>query len=191
MEKRIEKIFNECQTLSEKLSSDKKISKAIAKISDNIIKRIKKGGKVIVFGDGGSAADSQHLAAELIGRFKRNRLPIPAIALTTNTSTLTAIGNDYGFEETFVRQLVALAKKEDIAIGISTSGNSKNVLKAIQQANKLRLLTIGLTGKRGGRLKAITKHCICVPSSDTPRIQELYIKIIHVMAELIEEAFCR
>jgi len=191
MEKRIEKIFNECQTLSEKLSSDKKISKAIAKISDNIIKRIKKGGKVIVFGDGGSAADSQHLAAELIGRFKRNRLPIPAIALTTNTSTLTAIGNDYGFEETFVRQLVALAKKEDIAIGISTSGNSKNVLKAIQQANKLRLLTIGLTGKRGGRLKAITKHCICVPSSDTPRIQELHIKIIHVMAELIEEAFCR
>ena len=151
---------------------------------------IKNGGKLIIFGDGGSAADSQHLAGEFIGRFKKERSPIPAVALTTNTSTLTAIGNDYGFDETFSRQVRALAKKGDIVLGISTSGNSANVLKAIGEANAKKAVTIGLTGATGGKLKSLCKHSLCVSSKDTPRIQEAHIVIIHIIAELVEEAMC-
>ena len=133
----------------------------------------------------------QHLAAELVGRFKRDRSPFPALALTTNTSTLTAIGNDYGFEETFSRQITALAKKGDVVIGISTSGNSGNVLKGIEEANRLKAITVGLAGEGGGRLKGLCAYALCVPSTETPRVQELHIKIIHAIAELTEEELCK
>jgi len=157
MQKRIKEILAESIKLTHEISGSAAISATVAKIVKDIIKSIKNGGKIIVFGDGGSAADSQHLVCELIGRFKKDRPPIPAIALTTNTSTLTAIANDYDFSDTFVRQLSPLAKRGDIVIGISTSGNSPNVLKAIKEANKLKTSTVGLTGKGGGKLKSLCR----------------------------------
>jgi len=190
MRKKIKQFLEESAKSADTLSRNRETIESITLAAQDIIKNLKGGGKLIVFGDGGSAADSQHLVGELIGRFRKERMPIPAIALTTNTSTLTAIANDYGFEETFSRQIKALAKKGDVAIGISTSGNSKNVLKAIEEANKLKMITIGLTGKSGGALRALCKHTICVPSVETPRIQEAHIKIIHIIAELAEEALC-
>jgi len=190
MQKKIKKFLEESAKFADKLSRNQEAIESITLAARDIINALSGGGKLIVFGDGGSAADSQHLVGELIGRFRKERTPIPAIALTTNTSTLTAIANDYGFEETFSRQIKALAKKGDVAIGISTSGNSKNVIKAIEEANKLKILTIGLAGESGGALKGLCKHTICVPSGETPRIQEAHIKIIHIIAELAEEALC-
>ncbi len=166
----------------------KKEAGAIARIVETIISSVKKGGKVIIFGNGGSAADSQHMAAELIGRFKKERAPIPAIALTTNTSSLTAIGNDYGYDATFSRQLEGIAKPVDTAIGISTSGNAKNVNKAILKAKEMGLATIGLTGGAGGGLAKNAVFTLKVPSDSTPRIQELHITGIHIICELVEEA---
>lgn len=190
MQKKIKKFLEESARFADKISKDQELIESITLAAQEVINALSGGGKLIVFGDGGSAADSQHFVGELIGRFRKERTPIPAIALTTNTSTLTAIANDYGFEETFSRQMKALAKKGDVAMGISTSGNSKNVLKAIEEANKLKILTVGLAGESGGGLKALCKHAICVPSGDTPRVQEAHIKIIHIIAELVEEALC-
>ena len=190
MQKKIKKFLEESAKFADKISKDQELIESIALAAQEVINALSGGGKLIVFGDGGSAADSQHFVGELIGRFRKERTPIPAIALTTNTSTLTAIANDYGFEETFSRQIKALAKKGDVVMGISTSGNSKNVLKAIEEANRLKIVTIGLSGESGGGLKALCKHAICVPSGDTPRVQEAHIKIIHIIAELVEEALC-
>jgi D-sedoheptulose 7-phosphate isomerase len=151
-----------------------------------IIKSIKGGGKVLVFGNGGSAADSQHFAAELVGRFKKDRKPYGAISLTVNTSTLTAIANDYGYDMSFSRQLEALGKKGDVAFGISTSGNSKNVIEAIKKASDMGILTIGLMGSGGGAMKKECDIPIVVGSNDTPRVQEAHITIIHIICELID-----
>jgi D-sedoheptulose 7-phosphate isomerase len=150
---------------------------------------LKKGCKVVLFGNGGSASDCQHIAAELMGRFYHDRRPLPAISLTTDTSLLTAISNDYEFSRSFSRQVEAIGQKGDIAIGISTSGNSKNVIEAIKAANKKGLSTIVLTGKDGGKLARIAQLAIKVPSKDTPRIQEAHIMIGHIICQLIEEAF--
>ena len=190
MENKIKKILLESAKLSATLANDPKVSRVIGKITQDIVKSLRNGGKVIVFGNGGSAADSQHFACELIGRFKRQRRSIPAIALTSNAATLTAIANDYNFNAIFSRQVCGLGKRGDVAIGISTSGNSQNVLEAIKKANKLKLVTVGITGKSGGKLKPLCKHALCVPSSDVPRIQELHAIAIHVIAELVEE-FCQ
>lgn len=158
----------------------------IEKASKAIIKSLKRGGKVLVFGNGGSAADSQHIVAELIGRFKKERRPIPAIALTTNTSTISALANDYGYDVTFSRQIEALGTRRDAAIGISTSGNSRNVVEAVKRAKSLGLVTIGLTGGNGGQLKRECDISIVVGSKSTPRIQESHIMIGHIICELIE-----
>ncbi|MCQ9206620.1 MAG: SIS domain-containing protein [Omnitrophica bacterium] len=160
----------------------------IKKVAGKITKSIKSGGKTIVFGNGGSAADSQHMVAELVGRFKKERKAIPAIALTTNTSTLTALSNDYGYDIALKRQLDALGKRGDVAIGISTSGTAKNVIAALAAAKKKRLVTIALTGRDGGKLKSIADISIVVKSKDTPRIQEAHILIIHILCELIENS---
>lgn len=152
-----------------------------------IIASLENGGKVLVFGNGGSAADSQHFAAELVGRFKKERRALGAIALSVNTSTLTAIANDYGYEASFSRQVEALGKKGDIAFGISTSGNSKNVISAIKKARELGLKTIGLLGCGGGELAKTCDISITVGSKDTPRVQESHITIIHILCELIED----
>jgi D-sedoheptulose 7-phosphate isomerase len=144
------------------------------------------GKKLIIFGNGGSAADAQHIAAELTGRYKSERRGLPAIALTTDTSALTAIANDYGYKNVFSRQVEALAKKGDVVLGISTSGNSKNVIKALKKAKKLGCKTIGLSGKDGGKMSDICDINIVVPSNDTPRIQEMHILIGHIICQSVD-----
>lgn len=143
-------------------------------------------GKVFFFGNGGSAADAQHLAAELVGRFLIERDPLPAIALNANSSAVTAIGNDYGYEKVFARQLQALAAPGDVAIAISTSGNSRNVVEAVLLARRIGLLTIGLTGASGGKLRELVDVLIAVPSDETPRIQECHILIGHALCDVVE-----
>ena len=165
-----------------------KQSQLLAQIADELIRAYRAGKKVILFGNGGSAADAEHIAAELAGRYYMDRKPLPAEALTVNTSILTAIANDYGFEQIFARQVEALGNPGDIAIGISTSGNSPNVIEGIRVAKRKGMITIGLTGADGGQLKNEVDYCICVPSKDTPRIQEAHILIGHIWCELIERA---
>jgi len=148
---------------------------------------LKNGGKILLFGNGGSAADAQHIAAELTGRYKTERRGLPAIALTTDTSALTAIGNDYGYDMVFERQVEALANKEDLLIGISTSGNSKNVLKALRLGKDMGCKTIGFSGKDGGEMGEVCNLNIVVPSSDTPRIQEMHIMIGHIICQSIDD----
>jgi D-sedoheptulose 7-phosphate isomerase len=149
---------------------------------------INKGGKILLCGNGGSAADAQHIAAELSGRYKLERRGLPGIALTTDTSVLTAIGNDYGYERVFDRQVEALAREGDLIIGISTSGNSKNVLRALSLGRNLGCKTIGLSGKDGGAMGEFCDINIIVPSSDTPRIQEMHILIGHTICQAIDDA---
>jgi len=158
------------------------IEKAVLSIES----RLKSGGRLLIFGNGGSAADSQHIAAEFVGRFKLERNAIPALALTTNTSTLTALANDYGYEATFKRQIEALGGEKDAALAISTSGNAANVIEAVKAAREKGLLTVALTGKGGGALAGLADISITVSSNDTARVQEAHILIGHIIAELIE-----
>ena len=153
------------------------------------IEALKAQKKILLCGNGGSAADAQHIAAELVGRFQKERRSLPAIALTTDTSALTAIGNDYGYEQVFARQVEGLANKGDVLIGISTSGESENVLRAIEEAKKRGCKTIGLLGKDGGRIKDLCDASIVVPCNETPRIQEMHIMIGHILCSLIDESF--
>ena len=159
----------------------------IAKISSLCIDSIRSGGKILIFGNGGSAADAQHIAAELVGRYKTERKGLPAIALTTDSSALTSIGNDFGYDQIFQRQIEALAKAEDVLIGISTSGNSLNVVSGLKLAKTLGCKTIGLSGNGGGDMNKVCDVNIVVPVSDTPRIQEMHILIGHTLCHLIEE----
>jgi D-sedoheptulose 7-phosphate isomerase len=159
----------------------------IAKVTEILVASLRQGNKVLLFGNGGSAADAQHIAAELVGRFAFDRPALPALALSANSSCVTAIANDYGFDQVFSRQIEALAKAGDVAIGISTSGNSPNVIKAVLTARQMGLRTVGLTGASGGTLAKSTEFCICVPSEDTARIQECHILIGHILSELVEK----
>ncbi len=156
--------------------------------TQHLTNTLKARHKILVFGNGGSAADAQHLAAELVNRFRRERAPLPAIALTTDTSILTAIANDYSFEDVFAKQVEALGRPGDVALGISTSGRSKNVLKALAVARKQGLFTLGLSGGTGGEMAEVCDLLLLVPSSETPRIQEGHLFFIHLVCELIEEA---
>lgn len=151
-----------------------------------LLKALDAGNKVILFGNGGSAADSQHIAGELVSKFRRERRALPAIALTTDTSILTSIANDFSFEHVYARQIEALGAPGDIALGISTSGNSPNVIHALRVARQLGLVTIGFTGEDGGELKDAVDICFRVPSNSTPRIQEMHITVAHTLCELIE-----
>jgi len=159
----------------------------IAKVSELLVKTFTQGNKVMLFGNGGSAADSQHIAAEFVGRFAFNRPALPALALSVNTSCVTAIGNDYGFDQVFSRQIEALGRPADMAIGISTSGNSPNVLKGFEVAKKMGIHTVALAGCTGGKMKGAADYCLCAPSNETPRIQECHILIGHIISELTEE----
>ncbi|MCD6548988.1 MAG: D-sedoheptulose 7-phosphate isomerase [Thermodesulfobacterium sp.] len=175
--------------------SSREVQKAFIEIESEKImevvylakKVISKNGKILIFGNGGSAADAQHLAAELVNRFKKERSPMPAIALTTDTSILTAVANDYDFSEVFSKQILALGKKGDIALGISTSGKSANVISALKVAKKLGMHTVGLSGGDGGLMKELCDYLILVPSYETPRIQEGHLLFLHVFSELLEE----
>jgi D-sedoheptulose 7-phosphate isomerase len=148
------------------------------------------GGTLLACGNGGSAADAQHIVAELTGRFFRDRKPLRALALHSNTSSLTAIANDYGYEEVFAREVRAHGRKGDVLLAISTSGNSPNILKAIDAAHEKQMTVVGLSGESGGKMRALSDVCLCVPSSSTPRIQECHILIGHTICELLEMILC-
>jgi len=164
---------------------------SIFEISHLMIDCLRKGGKVIVFGNGGSASDSQHIAAELVGRFKRDRSALAGIALTTNTSILTSLANDYGYDVVFSRQVEALGKKNDVALGISTSGKAKNVALGIKQAKKMGIKTVALSGGDGGEIVKLADVSLLVPSKITARIQEAHITIAHIICEMIEQELCQ
>ncbi len=161
---------------------------AIIGAADRIVASIRDGGKLLVLGNGGSAADAQHIAAEFLGRYLLERHPLPAVALNDNTSTLTAIGNDYSFAEVFSRQVAGLGRHGDVLIAITTSGQSENVLAAVETAREIGITTIGLTGGSGGRLADTVDLCITVPSASTPRIQEAHTLVAHLICELAERA---
>jgi len=159
----------------------------IARAAMQVVKSLRAGGKVFFFGNGGSAADAQHLAAEFTGRYLKERQALPAMALSVNSSSVTAIGNDYGFDHVFARQLEAFGKEGDVAIGISTSGNSRNVIRAMEAAKSKSIFTIALTGASGGLLRDLVDCPICIPSEETPRIQECHILTGHIICEIAEE----
>jgi len=178
--------IQESLKVKQALLDDADLQGLIATVSKQFVSALSRGRKILLFGNGGSAADAQHIAAEFVGRFQMERTPLPALALTTNTSTLTGIGNDYGYENVFARQVEALGREGDIAVGISTSGTSPNVLKALAAAQAKGLVTVALTGRDGKKLKEVARYCICVPADSTPRIQEAHILIGHILSQIAE-----
>jgi D-sedoheptulose 7-phosphate isomerase len=171
----------------ESLRADAALLSTLSRIARSVIHALHQGNKILLFGNGGSANDAQHIATELVGRFAFDRPALPALSLAESLSSVTAISNDHGFERVFSRQIEALGRTGDVAIAISTSGNSPNVLDAVATANKADLLTIGLTGRSGGKLRSLVKECICVPSDDTPRIQECHTLIGHILSQIVEQ----
>jgi D-sedoheptulose 7-phosphate isomerase len=176
------------------IAEHSKLIKSLSSLDDEVCqagemagKCLKNGGKIMFCGNGGSAADSQHLAAELTGRFIKDRRPLAAVALSTDTSALTCIANDYSFDEVFARQVAGLGRAGDLLIGISTSGNSRNVIRAVEEAQKLGMQSVGLLGRDGGQLRALCNHAIVVPHNVTARIQECHILIGHTLCGLIEQ----
>ena len=160
-----------------------KVSQAV----DIQVAALKNGNKVLIAGNGGSAADAQHFAGEFVGRFLKERAGLPAISLTTDTSVLTCIGNDYGYDELIARQVEALGTAGDVFIGISTSGNSENIIRAVKRAQEMNITTIGLLGKDGGKLKELCEYELTVPLQETPRVQEFHTMTVHMICELVEE----
>lgn len=186
----VEKIRETLQEVS--LSFNRLIDHAdiISDAGAMLIEGLKSGGKVMFCGNGGSAADSQHLAAELMGRFMKDRSPLPALSLTVDTSAITAIGNDFGYEHIFSRQLRGIGRKGDVLVGITTSGNSKNVLQAFEVAREMGIKTIALTGGAGGACVGQADICIRVPAPRTDQIQQMHIAIGHILCGMIEDAVC-
>jgi D-sedoheptulose 7-phosphate isomerase len=195
----LEQILKEETLMKEAFSSHEALTSltyehcgsTILRVASYMIDALENGRKVIFMGNGGSAADAQHLAAELVGRFTRERQGLAAIALTTDTSILTAIANDYGYDQIFSRQVEALAQNGDVVVGISTSGNSPNILKAMEVASERGCILVGFAGNKGGKLYENTDLCITVPSLVTARIQEMHILIGHVLCDIVEEYFSR
>ena len=180
--------IRECASLMQTLLESSGYLSAVVKVADAMTRCLRSGNKILFFGNGGSAADAQHLAAELSGRFLKERKSLSGWALTTNSSVLTAIGNDYSFDDVFARQVQGIGSADDLAFAISTSGNSANVLRAVSVARDQKLVTVGLTGRTGGNLPSAVDHCICIPNDQTPRVQEAHILTGHILCELIEEA---
>lgn len=189
MLERIKDILIESIQVKEEILRNQIVS--IRDIAQLMIDCLKKDGKVIVFGNGGSASDSQHIAAELVGRFKKDRSALAGIALTTNTSVLTSLANDYGYDVVFARQVEALGKKNDVVLGISTSGKAKNVALGIKQAKKMGIKTVALSGGDGGEIVKLADVSLVVPSKITARIQEAHITIAHIICEMIEQELCQ
>ena len=178
--------LQESSQLSQALLGNRALIETLASVGEEMAHALSLGRKLFFFGNGGSASDAEHLAAEFVGRFERERRPLPAIALSGNTSIITATGNDYGYDSTFSRHLEALSSAGDVAVGISTSGKSQNVIKAAQKGKELKLITIGLTGQHGDQLAEVVDHCIRIPSIRTSRIQEAHILIGHILCEIVE-----
>ena len=180
--------IGESISVKKRILEDEGLVNSLHEIADECIAAFRQGNRVLLAGNGGSAADAQHIAAEFVGRYAFDRPGLPATAFTTDTSMLTAIANDYGFDRIFCRQLEANGRKGDVFIGISTSGNSSNVSAALQRARELDIITVGFTGQGGGEMQSLCDHCIKVPSLSTPRIQESHIMLGHIICDLVEEA---
>lgn len=184
MENEIISILNEDISVKEGIKKDVSL---IRKISEEIINAYKNNKKVVLFGNGGSAADAQHIAAEFVGKFYKDRESLPSLAFHTNTSVVTATANDFGYEYIFERQVSSFVNEGDIAIGLSTSGNSLNVIKGLEKAKELGATTIGFTGQKENKIEKIVDHCLKIPSNDTPRIQEGHITVGHIICYLVEK----
>ena len=187
MQEHISDILNDSLNNLQKVISDKGLILEIETITTKIIKAFKDGNKLLLCGNGGSASDAQHIAAELSGRFIKERKPLYAEALHVNSSYMTAVSNDYGFESTYSRMLEAIGEKGDVLIALSTSGNSENVVNAVKMANSLDMLSVGMSGATGGKIKELCQHNIIIPSSNTARIQEAHIIVGHIFCQIIEE----
>lgn len=188
MQANILKHLSETQSVVQAMQADARLIACMETVAQACIAALKAGNKLLFMGNGGSAADSQHLAGELVSRFAFDRPGLPAFALTTDTSVLTAIGNDYGYERLFARQVEAVGKAGDVLFGFSTSGKSPNILLAFEAARTLGMVTVGMTGNRGERITQVVDHCIEIPSPSTPKIQEGHIVSGHIICGLIEEA---
>ena len=178
----------ESAAIKEAMLQDGEIVAVMADIAEAIIEAYRTGHKVLLCGNGGSAADAQHIAAELVGRFQSNREPLPAISLAANTSTVTAIGNDFSFDDIFARQVRGLGQPDDVLIGLSTSGNSENVFRALDVARSVGIVSIAFTGSGGGKLLDVSDFCLRIPTENTARIQEAHITAAHIICELVEAA---
>ena len=187
MQKQISDILNDSFNNLQKIINNKGLTAEIEIVTTKIIQAFKDGNKLLLCGNGGSASDAQHIAAELSGRFIKERKPLYAEALHVNSSYMTAVSNDYGFESTYSRMLEAIGKKGDVLIALSTSGNSENVINAVKMANSLGMLSVGMTGDMGGKIKDLCLHNIIIPSSNTARVQEAHILVGHIFCQIIEE----
>ena len=187
MQKQISDILNDSFNNLQKIINDKGLTAEIEIVTTKIIQAFKDGNKLLLCVNGGSASDAQHIAAELSGRFIKERKPLYAEALHVNSSYMTAVSNDYGFESTYSRMLEAIGKKGDVLIALSTSGNSENVINAVKMANSLGMLSVGMTGAMGGKIKDLCQHNIIIPSSNTARVQEAHILVGHIFCQIIEE----
>ena len=185
----IKTVINASITVKQKLLTDESILKATRDVVEVIVKSFKSGNRVYFAGNGGSAADAQHLAAEFSGRFYTDRLALPAEALHCNTSYLTAVANDYSYDEVYARLIRGIANNGDVLVGLSTSGNSGNIVKAFEEARRKKVITIGFTGETGGKMKPLSDFLFNIPSTDTPRIQESHILLGHIICELVEKEF--
>lgn len=189
MQEQIKNVISDSIKTKEQILNNKELLTTIEEVTSLIVKAFKQGNKVLFCGNGGSAADAQHLAAEFSGRFYKDRKPLPSEALHCNTSYLTAVANDYGYELIYKRVVEGTGKPGDVLVGLSTSGNSANITNALQTAQDIGMITVGFTGESGGKMKELCDHLINVPGNDTPRIQEAHIMIGHIICMLVEENY--
>ncbi len=186
----VEHIRGTLRRIAENFHAAEALSPLVAEAAARVVAALQAGNTVLFCGNGGSAADAQHLAAELMGRYLRDRRPLPALALTVDTSALTAIANDYGYEQVFARQLRGIGRPGDVLVAITTSGNSPNVLRAVETARAMGIASIGMTGAGGGALAGLCDLCIRVPAERADRIQEMHIALGHILCGIVEEALC-
>ena len=188
-DQRVQRSIANSVEAKQRLLQDHSLISLIGRVSQVCLRALSSGNKLLLFGNGGSAADTQHIATEIVGRFAFERPALPALALSVDTSALTAVSNDYGFDHAFSRQIEALGREGDVALGFSTSGNSPNILRGISSAKKMKLHTVAFTGESGGKLRLSpdVDYCVCVPSDVTARIQECHMLIGHIICELVEE----
>jgi len=189
MQEKIKKIISSSIAVKQELLSDKDILKTVEDIVTAMVKSLKSGGRIYFCGNGGSAADAQHLAAEFSGRFYTDRKALPAEALHCNTSYLTAVANDYSYDVVYARLIDGIANEGDFVVGLSTSGNSGNIVKAFEVARNKKVQTVGFTGKEGGKMKPLSDYLLNIPSTDTPRIQESHIMLGHIICQMVEELY--
>ncbi len=187
MQQQIQNILRASIDTKQRTLADEQLVRTIEDVTKAIVNAFKNGNKVLFCGNGGSAADAQHLAAEFSGRFYSDRNPLPSEALHCNTSYITAVANDYGYEYVYSRIIKGVGKPGDVLVALSTSGNSVNIIKALEEAKKIGMISVSLTGETGGKMKAISDYLINIPSNDTPRIQETHITVGHIICQLVEE----